>query len=216
MKNKLIVMFLTFIIMILITPVIFSKLMNNRYDTMLLNLSQNGYKIKTLKENSGYLKSERILDITIPGDKLGLNQVKYIKVKVKTYFKNLPVTDVYFEGKIKDIKLKYKNPLIENLAKKVEFKAVTPNFKIYAFSINPAKYKDFSMDTVKGKLDIKNKILTFNTNFSFKENNLTIKIFNLNSFIERKKDFFKSKETFNIRIQVLDKYFNIKIKNNRC
>jgi len=207
--KKTMVMILTFIVMILITPFVFSKLMNSKYDTMLLKLSQNGYKIKTIKENIGYLKSERILDITIPGNKLGLNQVRYIETEVKTYFKNLPVTDVYFEGKVKKIKLKHQNPLIENLAKKIEFKAVTPNFKVYAFNINPIKYKNFSVDRIKGKLDIKNKILTFNTNSSFKENNLTIKISNLNSYIERKKDFFKNKETFNANIQVLDKNISI-------
>jgi len=205
MKTKPIVMIVTFVVMILLTPVIFSKLMNSRYDTMLLNLSQNGYKIKTIKENIGYLKSERVLDVVVPGEKLGLKDVKFIEAKVKTYFKNLPVTNVYFEGKVKDIKLKKPNPLIEKLAKKIEFKAVTPDFKTYAFTINPIKYQILSIDTIKGKLDTKKHILSFNTNGNIKENNLTFQVANLNTFIQKEKDFLRNKSGFDIDIKLGEK-----------
>ena len=213
MKTKPIVMIVTFIIMILLTPIIFSKLMNSRYDTMLLEFSQNGYKIKTLKEDIGYLKSERVLDVVIPGEKLGLKDVEFIEAKVKTYFKNLPVTNVYFEGKVKDIKLKHQNPLIENLAKKIEFKVITPDFKTYAFTINPIKYKTLNIDTIKGNLDVKKHILSFNTNGDIKENNLTLEISNLNTFIQKEQNFFRNKNDFNLNIKLGEKGAGLKNVN---
>ena len=211
MKNKLVVMIVTFVIMILLTPFIFSKLMNAKYDTMLLKLSQNGYKIKTLKENIGYLKSERVLDVIVPGEKIKSNEIEYIESEIKTYFKNLPVTNVYFEGKIKDIKLKHPNKIIKDIAKKIEFNAVTSDFKTYAFSIKPIKYKNLSISTIKGILKPSSGILNFNTNVVFRDNNLTFYISDLNSFIEQKKDLFKEDSKFNLNLQILDK--NATVKN---
>ena len=210
MKTKPIVMIVTFIVMILLTPIIFSKLMNAKYDTMLLELSQNGYKIKTLKEKIGYLKSERVLDVVVPGSKLGLNEVEYIEAEVKTYFKNLPVTNVYFDGFVKDIKLKHQNKIIEDIAKRIKFKAITPDFKTYAFSVEPIKYNGLFIDETKGKLNVKKGVLTFDTNFKARENNLTLYVSDFNSLIEKKEGFFKSDSSFNINLGIKDKNASIK------
>jgi len=211
MKNKLSVMILTFIIMIVLTPVIFSKLMNSRYDKKLINLSQNGYKIKTIKENNGYLKSERVLDVVIPGSKLGNKEIEYIEAEIKTDFKNLPVTNVYFEGKIKDIKLKTPNPIIEELAKKIEFTAITPNFKTYAFSIKPLKYQELTIDTIKGNLDTQKNIITLNTNATLKNRKTVLNVKNIHLVSQREKDFFKNSGKFDINIEIGDK--NATVKN---
>jgi len=213
MKTKPIVMIITFIVMILITPIIFSKLMNSKYNMMFVNLSQNGYKIKTLKENNGYLRSERVLDVVIPGEKLGFNNVKYVEAEVKTYFKNLPITNVYFEGRVINIKLKKENPILEKLAKKIKFNAVTPDFKTYAFKIEPIKYYTLSIDEIKGKLDTKNKIVNFNTNMHLKDKKIVFNLLNLNTLIENKKDFLKNKSNFDINVKLADKDITIKNVN---
>ena len=68
MKNRFVVMFITFIVMILLTPIIFSKLMNSKFNTMLLKIQQQkGIIIKEIKDKSTYLTTDRIFDVKIPG-----------------------------------------------------------------------------------------------------------------------------------------------------
>ncbi|WP_457563289.1 hypothetical protein [Caminibacter pacificus] len=146
MKNsKLLVMFITFAVMIAITPFIFNKLMNAKFNQMLDNLKKEGVVIKELKSKSTYLTTDRVFDVEVPQKVLGDNGIKYIKLRVEAVFKNLPVTDVKFFGKVKKVELQGLSPKdkekINSIIKdKIEFLVVTPNFKTYKYKVFDKKF----------------------------------------------------------------------------
>ena len=145
MKNsKLIVMFLTFLAMIAITPFIFGKLMNAKFNQMLNNLKSQGIVINELESKSTYLTTDRVFDVKVPGSVIDNNEIDYIHMKVEAVFKNLPVTDVRFKGKVKELVLKtldnYQNQKFnEKIKDKIRFLVITPDFKNYKYTIEDDK-----------------------------------------------------------------------------
>ena len=106
MKNKLIIMLVTFIVLIAITPFVFSKLMNSKFNKMLDNLRKDGIEIKLIEDKSSYIKTDKLFLVTIPEKflvKQNLEGIKSIVLKVEAQFKNLPVTDVLFWVKLKKL-----------------------------------------------------------------------------------------------------------------
>jgi len=146
-KNKLMVMFITFIVLIAITPLIFGKLMNSKYNQMLNDLRAKGMQIKVVDDKSGYLQTDKILEVTIPAEILNTQGViDEVKLNIETKFKNLPVTNVVFLGKLDKLVLngqfkKSEKELNEFLRKYIEFVVTTPNFRDYSY-----KFKDIIID----------------------------------------------------------------------
>ena len=127
MKNKLIVMILTFAVMIALTPLVFSKLMNAKFNQMIENLNKEGIKVEVIKDKSSYLQTDKILSVEIPKEYLN-NAFESINLEVEAKFKNLPVTNVLFLGNVKNVKLmpqfaKYENKINEFLKKYIKFVA---------------------------------------------------------------------------------------------
>ena len=124
MKNKLIVMILTFAVMIALTPLVFSKLMNAKFNQMIENLNKEGIKVEVIKDKSSYLQTDKILSVEIPKKYLN-NTFEKVNLEVEAKFKNLPVTNVLFLGNIKNVKLmpqfaKYENEINEFLKKYIK------------------------------------------------------------------------------------------------
>lgn len=69
MKNKLLIMFLTFLVMIGVTPLIFDKLMNAKFNKMLENVKKDGFEVIQIEDKSTYLQTDRIFKVVIPGQK---------------------------------------------------------------------------------------------------------------------------------------------------
>jgi len=193
-KNKIVIIILTFLIMIGLTPFIFGKIMNSKFNTMILELQQQkNIKIKELKNKSSYLTTNRVFEITIPGRVLNQADIKSIQLLTEVKFKNLPVTNVEFLNTIKKIILinNKKVPLIDN---KIKIAVITPDFKIY-------KYKVFD-----NSIDLKNKNTLLEwKNFSgiYNEKNKTLK--NENGLIELKNSL-NSLKIYNIKIFMQDVY----------
>ena len=108
MKNKLIIMLVTFIVLIAITPFVFSKLMNAKFDEMLDNLRKDGIEIKLIEDKSSYIQTDKLFLVTIPekfliNKDIALEGVKSVTLEIETKFKNLPITDVLFLGKVKKL-----------------------------------------------------------------------------------------------------------------
>ena len=101
-KSKIIVMGITFIVLILITPLVFSKLMNAKFNQMLKKYENEGYSIKLIKDKSSYIQTDKVFEVLIPGKKVNLN-VNDINITLEVKFKNLPVTNVVFEGVVNSI-----------------------------------------------------------------------------------------------------------------
>jgi len=140
MKNRLVVMGITFLVMIFLTPLVFSKLMNAKFDKMLDNLRKEGYQIKEIANKSTYLTTKRVFEIVIPQID---QKITYIKMKVTAIFKNLPVTDVIFDSYILEIGgLKELN----NFQKPLHIVVVTPNFKKFNYKVDDNKL--FFSDTI--------------------------------------------------------------------
>ncbi len=160
MKSKLIAVVLSFIIMIGVTPLVFSALMNKKFDSMLESLKKEGYKISQIEDKSSYLKTDRVFEVVVPGKKIdNTGYVKDIVLKVETVFKNLPVTDVKFFGEVLKIELlnKYDTEILNKAIKdKIKFVVVTPNFKVYKYKVfnNKIVLEDtkFLFDDVEGEL----------------------------------------------------------------
>jgi len=157
MKNKLIVMFFTFIVLIAITPFIFSKLMNSKFDSMLDNLRKDGIEIKLIEDKSSYIKTDKVFLVTIPQKVLAnknLEDVKSIVLKIETQFKNLPVTDVLFLGEVEKIdlssNLKNLESELNKFVKYIKFVVTTPDFKNYFYRFEDIKDKNFAIVGIKG------------------------------------------------------------------
>jgi len=136
MKNKIIVMIITFLILIGITPFIFSKLMNSKFNTMLLKIQQQeGVKIKEVENKSSYLTTDRVFLVEIPGKKINENFIKNLVVKVETKFKNLPVTNVDFFGNVEKVDL-VNGENIDSFTKQIKFFVTTPDFKVFSYKVN--------------------------------------------------------------------------------
>jgi len=187
-KNKLIVMFITFAVLIAATPFIFGKLMNSRYNQMLNDLRSKGISINVVKDKSTYLQTDKVLEVSIPSKLLNDNGViKEIKLHIETKFKNLPVTNVLFFGKLDQVVLsdQYKNlesKINPFLQKYIKFVVTTPNFRDYAYKFDDIVIKD------KADIGIKNIKGTFK-NGKLIKNSLNIK----EIYIKDKKGYFEIK-----------------------
>ena len=209
MKNKLIVMFLTFIVLIILTPLIFEKLMNSKFDSMLLRFSQqNGIKIKEIKNNSSYLTTQRVFDVIVPGSAIDQNEIKYIEFQTDIKFKNLPITNVEFLNVLKKIVLK-NNKTIPFIKDKIKILVITPDFKVYKYKIfnnkidMPKADITLSWQNFNGVYDEKTKTLkNENGLIEFKNTLNRLKIYNIKTFLQ---------DTNNLKLQQL--HFNADFSN---
>ena len=139
MKNKIVVMFLTLVVMIFATPIVFEKLMNSKFNTMLLNLQQQkGIVIKEIKNKSSYLTTDRVFEVLIPGKAINQKEIDHIKLISEVTFKNLPVTNVFFHNIVKEVVL-VKYGEIPFLKDNFVFDVVTPDFKHYKYRVMDKK-----------------------------------------------------------------------------
>ena len=210
-KQKLLVMFITFIFLIFITPIVFSKLMNSKLDSMIVTLNQHGYQIKELKNENSYITSKRYFDIKIPG-KLINESVKWIEFRGFITFKNLPVTSVLMRGKLVDGKAqKYIQKLIDSLKGKLVLNVTTPNFKVFKFKADDINEKDLVLKNFQGIYDrgklsysfkefklkdtqilnanVKNSKTKSSMQFSFKNENFEMDGVKIDSLVTKKFDF---------------------------
>ncbi len=152
MKNKIIVFIVTFVVMVLATPFVFDKLMNSKFNKMLENLQKQGYVIKEIENKSSYLTTDRVFKVVVPGEKIdNSGYIKDIVLEVESKFKNLPVTDVKFLGKIlkvESIDKAFEEQINQIIKDKIRFFVVTPNFKTY-------KYRLFDTDLLAGLNEMK-------------------------------------------------------------
>ena len=222
MRNKLIVMGVTFVILIALTPLIFGKLMNAKYNQMLNSLRERGIKIEVIEDKSTYLKTDKILNVTIPSKLLNTEGVvKSINLKIETKFNNLPVTNVLFLGKVQRISLydDFKNleSKINSFAKKyVSFVVTTPNFKNYAYTLKDINIEDdmrIGIEKIKGTFsfgDIIKNSLNISDIYAKNKKGL-IEIKNFKNRFEKSKDGSFSKSEFNVNIDF--KPFKLQIDN---
>ena len=211
MKNKVMVMIITFVIMVALTPVIFGKFMNSRFDTMMLKLQQQkGILIKEVKDKSSYLTTDRIFEVKIPGSLLKSKELKYINLLTEVKFKNLPVTNVYFHNVVKNIILKSSKEL-PFLSNKIIFDVTTPDFKTYAFDVKPVKYQAFNLDAVKGVVHINKDVSTINIDkISLKDKKFSFNIINFKSVSQKDKNFFKTENKLDLKLKLLNKSIDVK------
>ena len=139
MRNKIVVFLLTFAVMVLATPFVFDKLMNSKFNQMLDNFKKEGYVIKQIENKSSYLTTDRVFEVLIPGEKIDESgYIKDIVLEVEAKFRNLPVTDVGFFGKVLKVESDDKNfekQINKIINNKIKFIVITPNFKIYKYKL---------------------------------------------------------------------------------
>jgi len=220
MKNKLIVMILTFAVMIVLTPLVFSKLMNAKFNQMIENLNKEGIKVEVIKDKSSYLQTDKILNVEIPKKYLN-NTFEKVNLEVEAKFKNLPITNVLFLGNIKNVKLmpqfaKYENEINEFLKKNIKFTVITSNFKDYTYKINDIVIKDqfnLGIKDIKGmfKYSTPFKNILNISDIYLKQNAQFVEIKNLKSEFEGNKNKNFSKTTFNVNVDL--KKFKLQIQN---
>jgi len=221
MKNKLIVMFFTFIVLIAITPFIFSKLMNAKFDEMLDNLRKDGVEIRLIEDKSSYIETDKLFLVTIPekflvNRNLALEGIKSVTLEIETKFKNLPVTDVLFLGEVKKVdlaaNLKNLEDELNNFAKYIKFVITTPNFKDYFYRFEDIKDKKFAILGVKGTFSKKelNKNSLNIKEFYIKDGDL-IEVKNLKHNIEWNDK--KSFSTYSFNLNLINNGINIQVNN---
>ncbi|GAB6044493.1 hypothetical protein JCM11957_00910 [Caminibacter profundus] len=220
MKNKLLIMFLTFLVMIGVTPLIFDKLMNAKFNKMLENVKKDGFEVIQIEDKSTYLQTDRIFKVVIPGQKIDNNgYIKDIVLKVETKFKNLPVTDVKFFGKVlkidtADEKLdKNINTLIKD---KINFLVITPNFKTYRYKIFDTDIGNdihLVLKDVNGVFVYPNKNDLKIGSFIYKDK-LTLEFKNIKSEYEKDGNAVKNKTSFNMYFGDKQKISLINFRSN--
>lgn len=215
MRNKFIVMFFTFLFMIAITPFVFGKLMNAKFNKMLENLKKQGIEIKEIKNKSSYIQTDRVFKVKIPGKNLNLKEVDYIGAIVETKFKNLPVTTVDFLGDIKELKLKSAD-LTPYVKDKIKFIVITPNFKVYNYKVFDGNIvfpdSQIKWEKIKGtfKYPSKNYFESEKIKLIFK--NLSLSIENLKNDYQKEKEFLKNLLSFDSVVEVgKNKFFVRKV-----
>jgi hypothetical protein len=103
--KKLLIPVIGLLVLILITPVILSKLMNSNIDKKIANLQKQGYQIKEVKKDIGYISTKREFEVTL-NDKLKQKyHINALKADVVLSFKNLPVTTANFDVEYQKLKL---------------------------------------------------------------------------------------------------------------
>ena len=220
MKNKLIVMILTFAVMIVLTPLVFSKLMNAKFNQMIKNLNNKGIKVEVIKDKSSYLQTDKILNVEIPKKYLN-NTFEKVNLEVEAKFKNLPVTNVLFLGNVKNVKLmpqfaKYENEINKFVKKYIKFTVITPNFKDYTYKINDIDIQDklnVGVKDIKGmfKYSTPLKNVLNISDIYLKQNAQFVEIKNLKSEFEGNKNKSFSKTTFNVNVDL--KKFKLQARN---
>ncbi|GAX87827.1 conserved hypothetical protein [Lebetimonas natsushimae] len=219
-KQKYLIMGITFLILIAITPFVFSKLMNAKLNKMVENLNKEGYSVKLIKDKSSYLKTDKVFLVDIPGDKLNNQLVDNLKFKIETTFNNLPVTKVDFKGVLEKIDLtakEYNDEINSLFDKKIKFTAVTPNFKVYDYKLEdinlPVGNAEVNIKGIKGIFeysDIKNNKLSID-DISFITDNLLIEMKNIRNNSFYKKNNIKNENSFDFYLKVANN--NIQINN---
>jgi hypothetical protein len=219
-KQKYLVMGLTFLILIAITPFVFSKLMNSKLNKMVENLNKEGYSIKLVEDKSSYLKTDKVFLVDIPGEKLNNNFIDNLNLKIEILFNNLPVTRVDFKGIVEKIDLVQKeynkdiNNLIEN---KIKFFATTPNFKVYNYKIEdinlPFGPSSVKIKGIKGIFEysnVKNNKLNID-GVTFNDKNLLIEMKNIKNSSFYNKNGIKNENRFDFYLKAGKN--NIQINN---
>jgi len=214
MKNKFIVMIITFLILIGITPFIFSKLMNSKFNTMLIEIQQqDGIKIKEVENKSSYLTTDRVFLVEIPGKKFNENFIKNVIVKVETKFKNLPVTNVDFVGNVKKVDLT-NGENIDSFAKQIKFFVTTPDLKVFNYKVDDIDFNlnkaEFKMQNIKGIYNLKtmtNKLQI--KDISLKANQILAELKNINNTSSYKYHFMHTENNFNFYLTLANNKFQI-------
>ncbi|MEO1927241.1 MAG: hypothetical protein ABGX26_00940 [Nautiliaceae bacterium] len=210
-KNKLIVMVVTFAVLIALTPLIFSKLMNAKLNQMIENYKKKGYKVELLSDKSTYLQTDKVFLVTLPSKDLKPQGVKDLTLVVETVFKNLPITDVKFDVRVKKIDFiaPNMNSLAEFVEKNIHAKVITPNFKVYAYKLDDIKiknsFKEMGLENIRGTFksgeDITNSLLV--SRIYTKDNGFEISVNNFTYEFKKHKDSSKSDLSFNMFIKTM-------------
>ncbi len=210
-KNKLIVMVVTFAVLIALTPLIFSKLMNAKLNQMIENYKKKGYKVELLSDKSTYLQTDKVFLVTLPSKDLNPQGVKDLTLQVETTFKNLPITDVKFDVRVKkiDFMASDMHSFSDFIEKNIHAKVITPNFKVYAYKLDDIKiknsFKEMGLENIRGTFksgeDITNSLLV--SRIYTKDNGFEISLNNFTYDFKKHKDSAKSDLSFNMFIKTM-------------
>ena len=174
--KKILIPIFGLLVLILLTPVILSKLANSNIDKKIEKLKNNGIQIEEISKNITYLDSNRKFKILLSSDSNNSTWKKYHQFLknanfiVDLKFRNLPVTKAdmqvlatldFGNFKLQDIKLHI----------------ITKNFKDFEYQL--LSIKDFIIEDFNGTIH-KKKYLKLQT---------TTKVFNY-------PEFFYSKENY--------------------
>ena len=215
-KQKIFVMGLTFLILIIVTPFAFDKLMNSKFNTMLLNLQQQrGIKIKEIKDKSSYLTTDRIFDVTIPGNITDQQIVKSVVIQSEVKFKNLPVTNVKFFNVVKKMVLNDGSD-VKPLENNLKFIVITPDFNAYKYRIldNNITVSNmiFSWKNFNGIFDNKTKLFKNDSGLITVKNKLVnLMIYNIKSLLQDKAHLKQQQIHFDVNLST--QKFNAAVKN---
>jgi hypothetical protein len=217
-KQKYLVMGITFLILIAITPFVFSKLMNSKLNKMVEKLNKDGYKIELIEDKSTYLKTDKVFLVDIPGEKLNNTAIDKVKFKIETIFNNLPVTSVDFKGVLKRVDLvnkEYNEDINAIFDEKIKFYATTPNFKVYTYKIEDVNLilndVDLGIKGIKGIFEYGNTKLNKLTiaDISLKAPFLLAEIKNLKNNFSYKDKEAETKNKFNFYLFFQNKKIQI-------
>jgi hypothetical protein len=102
--KKILIPFLGLFVLILATPFILAKIMNSNIDERIVKFQKEGYQIKEVKKEVGYLSTKREFLVSLNDRLKKIYGIDDVKADVILSFKNLPVTTANFELKTNNLK----------------------------------------------------------------------------------------------------------------
>ena len=150
--KKILIPFIGLFVLILLTPIILSKIMNSNIDKKIAKLKEEGYKIKEIKKDISYLSTKREFEVLVNEKvaKLDFN----ISANVVLSFKNLPSTTANFDVKLNNILKGYHFYLKTKDLK--HFNLVSEDYSQDGIVINSLKGKILAKKFVTTDIVVKN------------------------------------------------------------
>ncbi len=227
--KKILIPIIGLLVLIILTPLILSNIMNSNIDKKIANFQNEGIKIKEVKKDISYLTTKRVFEVEL-NDNTKLpawkaqKLINELKFKVVLTFKNLPITKANFDVENKNFKLhlitkNMKNFNVVGESKFIKFNGVYHKSKFDTFSFNITDLLNYKIKNLKlngeikdlalylGSLDIKGDMVV---DYDFNIINFTDKI---DTHLKPNNKYFVNENFYAQKFYINDKGLQIAFKD---
>jgi len=222
--KKILIPIIGLLVLIILTPLILSNIMNSNIDKKIANFQNEGIKIKEVKKDISYLTSKRVFEVELNNNtKLPAWQaqklINELKFKVVLTFKNLPITTANFDVENNNFKL---HLLTKNMKKFdvigespfIKFNGVYHKSKFDTFSFNITDILGYKTKNLKVSGKIKDLALYLGS-LDIKGDEVSNNDFKILDFIYKLDIHLKPDNKYFVNENIYAKKIGLKIQNQK-